>query len=103
MLLPEEMANVDAGYPGEKDFLRKKGVHDTKEEEKEDSEKRARHETVNRRFKQWEILKQQFRNEKEKHQMVFYAIAVLTQMDIDNGNVLFSIEPVTKKLANIQL
>ena len=35
--------------------------------------------------------------------MVFYAIAVLTQMDIDNGNVLFSIEPVTKKLANVQL
>ena len=35
--------------------------------------------------------------------MVFYAIVVLTQTDIENGNVLFSIEPVTKKLANFQL
>ena len=41
MFLPGEMANVDAGYPGETDFLRKKGVHDTKEEEKEDSEKKS--------------------------------------------------------------
>ena len=35
--------------------------------------------------------------------MVFYAIAVLTQMDIDNGNILFGIEPVTKKFSNIHL
>lgn len=95
---PEEMAEVDAGYKGETDFLRSRDVYTTEKEKREKSEMRARHETVNRRFKQWQILKQQFRNDRKKHKMVFYAIATLTQIEISNGNVPFSVQPSTKKL-----
>ena len=97
MLEPGEMIEADAGYKGDAEFIRNRDIWFTEQEKREKSELRARHETVNRRFKQWGILKQQFRNGKEKHQMVFFCIAVLTQLDIDNGNVLFSCEPKTRK------
>lgn len=97
MLEPEEMAECDAGYKGDAEYLRSRDIYTSKKEKKEKSELRARHETVNRRFKQWGILKQQFRNGKEKHQSVFYSIAVMTQMDIDSGNVLFNCQPKTRK------
>ena len=46
----------------------------------------ARHETVNRRFKQWKILGgERFRHPEELHGDVFNAIAVITQIEIENG------------------
>jgi hypothetical protein len=96
-LAPNEMAEVDAGYKGETDFLRARDVYFSEEERREKSELRARHETCNARFKNWAILRNQFRNDKKKHQIAFYAIAVMTQMSIDNGNVLFACEPLTRK------
>ena len=97
MLDKNEMAEVDAGYKGEIEYLRSRDAYETEIEKKEKSEARARHETINRRIKQWGILKQMYRNSKESLQTVFYDIAVLTQLDIDNGNVPFIINPVTKK------
>ena len=41
---------------------------------------RARHETVNRRFKEWKILQERFRHPLEKHGMVFQAIANIVQL-----------------------
>lgn len=52
----------------------------------------ARHETINRRFKDWEILKQQFRHKEEFHGPVFTAIAVMTQMEIESGHFVYDIE-----------
>lgn len=52
----------------------------------------SRHETVNRRFKQFQILKQVFRHDIRLHQVVFTAIAVLTQISIENGDELFEID-----------
>ena len=52
---------------------------------------RARHETVNRRFKQFGILGTKFRHPKEKHVHVFMAIAVITQITIKNGHPLFPV------------
>ena len=40
---------------------------------------RARHETVNRRFKHWQILKQVFRHDIAKHGTVFFAVANIEQ------------------------
>jgi hypothetical protein len=100
MLEDGEMIEADAGYKGHAGFIRSKADYLTEEERMEKSELRARHETVNRRFKSWGILKQQFRNDKKKHEFVFYAIAVLTQLSIDNGSVLFACEPITKKEAS---
>lgn len=51
----------------------------------------ARHETVNRRMKQFQALKQAFRHDIQKHPMVFNAVANLTQLMLENGEPLFSI------------
>ena len=53
---------------------------------------RARHETVNKRFKQFSILCQPFRHTLENHGSVFRAIAVLTQLAIESGENLFEVE-----------
>lgn len=53
---------------------------------------RARHETVNKRFKQFGILKQVFRQEVSKHKAVFEAIAVITQIAIRNGEELYEVD-----------
>jgi hypothetical protein len=101
MLAEGEQVEADAGYAfhgvSSNPFIRSRDDFGSDEERKEKSELRARHETANRRFKSWGILKQQFRNDKRKHQFVFYAIASMTQIQINNGNVLFSCEPKTLK------
>lgn len=99
MLAVGEMIETDAGYGaaglcvGTDGFVRSRDDFLTPEEKREKSELRARHETCNHRFKSWGILKQQFRNDRKKHGHVFYAIAVLTQLQINNGSVLFACEP----------
>lgn len=51
----------------------------------------ARHETINKRIKQFKILKYQYRNALNKHPIVFHAVANLTQLMIENGHPLFSV------------
>ncbi len=51
----------------------------------------ARHETVNKRIKQFKILKHRYRHGLEKHPSVFHAVANLTQLMIENGHPLFSV------------
>lgn len=92
LLEPKEMVIADAGYQGEGSFIFTRKDFYNQLTKKEASQLRARGETCNRRFKQWGILKQVFRNVPLKHQAAFYAVAVLTQIDIDAGNVLFSLE-----------
>ena len=50
---------------------------------------RSRQETVNKRFKHFEILKQIFRNDLELHGDAMRAIAVITQITINQGEKLF--------------
>ena len=56
---------------------------------------RARHETVNARFKEWGVLRQLFRHKISKHRAIFRAVAVLTQVKIENGHPLFSVDYTT--------
>jgi hypothetical protein len=54
---------------------------------------RSRHETMNGRFKFWEILKQPFHHDiNMQHGTVFRAIAVIIQVAIDEGEKLYSVE-----------
>lgn len=53
---------------------------------------RARHETVNRRFKEFNALQQRFRHDKEKHVHVFNAVAVIAQIAIANESPLFQVD-----------
>jgi hypothetical protein len=52
---------------------------------------RARHETVNGRFKQFNCLGR-FRHDKELHVYCFHAIAVITQIAITHGEPLYDID-----------
>ena len=53
---------------------------------------RSRPETLNGRFKFWEILKQPFRHNIVEHGEVFRAIALVIQLGIDEGDKLFSVD-----------
>ena len=53
------------------------------------------HETVNKRMKQFGCLKQVFRHADDlayKHASAFRAVAVITQLSIDDGEPLFSVK-----------
>jgi predicted hydrolase (HD superfamily) len=52
---------------------------------------RARHETVNRRFKQLDCLKC-FRHDKQLHVHCLNAVAVITQLAIENGEPLYHVK-----------
>lgn len=51
----------------------------------------SRHETVNKRIKQFGILRETFRHSLDKHPIVFHACTNLTQLMIENGEPLFSV------------
>jgi hypothetical protein len=52
---------------------------------------RSRQETVNERFKNWEILNAPYRHNIFKHRIVFGAIVCLTQLWLQD-NLLFRVE-----------
>jgi hypothetical protein len=83
-LAPQEMVEADKGYRGE-EAVRTSDDVVSRADHKAKYRARARHETVNRRFKQWGCLKQVFRHDRCKHKDVFVAVAVITQLAFDNG------------------
>jgi hypothetical protein len=93
-----EMVEADKGYRGLGEFIRT--PHDCEDlgEWLEKSDIRARHETINHRFKVFSILSQKFRvKDRSKHELVFRSIATIVQLHIDHGHVPFCVEPKTKK------
>ena len=64
----------------------------SKENKKLMSQIRARHETANKRFKQFAILSRIYRHNIAHHGAVFRSIAVLTQMALEGGESLFQVE-----------
>ena len=53
-----------------------------------------RHEHVNKRFKQWAILREEFRHNLGLHQNAFAAVAVMTQLCFEHGEPLASVDYV---------
>jgi hypothetical protein len=53
---------------------------------------RSRHETINKRFKQWNILKSIFKEKIELHGEYFRIVAIIAQLCIEHGEPLFSVE-----------
>jgi hypothetical protein len=53
---------------------------------------RARHETLNKRFKDWGALRRLYRHSRVSHSKVFHAIANIVQVTIMNGEPLFEVE-----------
>ncbi len=85
---------ADDGYIGEAPLHVKCPVCVTIPEERQTMIKRvwAQQETINRRFKQWQILKQVFQHDLRVHRDIFAAIAVISQLAIQNGEALFSVD-----------
>lgn len=87
-----EKVIADQGYRGEQDHVYVDNVFITAEGKKQKALVRARHETVNKRFKQFNILSRVFRHDVAKHGPVFMAVAVLSQLAIKMGEPLFSVD-----------
>jgi hypothetical protein len=52
----------------------------------------SRHESLNGRLKNWEILKSMYCHDIMEHGNIFWAIAVITQISINTGERLFEVE-----------
>ena len=52
----------------------------------------SRHETVNKRFKDWNCLVQPCRHSIEQHSTMFRAVVVASKMRIENGEPLFHVD-----------
>ena len=89
-LLPGEKVIADQGYKGEFRVCTKLNAED-EIHKKSMSVARARHETVNRRLKQWQSLQQIWRHDRSKHEHVFQSVCVLTQIEFENHRPPFQV------------
>ena len=92
-LEPGERVEADEGYRGHPDKIKCPGndVNPT-ENQSMQGRVRAHHETLNGRLKTWGILSQVFCHHITTHGDVFRACAVVTQLNIENGEPLFEVE-----------
>ena len=85
-LEPNEKALADKGYNDTDHFV---FPSDSRNDNKRQKVIMARHETVNRRMKEFAVLGQRFRHALHKHPMCFHACLHLTQLMIEHGHPLF--------------
>jgi hypothetical protein len=78
----DEMVLADGGYNDQYEFF-ETPTGDTNDDQHMKAIARARHETINSRFKDWKILDERFICPLEKHGHVFMAIANITQLEIE--------------------
>lgn len=52
----------------------------------------SRHETLNKRIRQFNILSHTYRHDIKKHPMIFHAVVNITQIKIENGEPLFALK-----------
>lgn len=79
MVQANEMTVADEGYRDRNYFIYNKDIM-------------ARHETVNRRLKQFSVLNQKFRHQRHLHPQCLHAVANLTQLMIANGERLYDLD-----------
>ncbi len=93
-LEPFEHVEADDGYAGEAPLKVKRSSCITVPEERKRmmSRVRSRQETVNKRLKDWRILRQTYRHNIIDHRDVMGAICVITQLAINNVECLFEVE-----------
>ena len=91
LLAPREKVEADKGYRGEPEKVRTPEAFVSRSDKKAKKKARAQHETVNKCFKQWGCLKQTFHHDLDKHNLVFAAVAVCTQLSLENGEPLFQV------------
>ena len=84
MLEGDERVVADSGYRGYSQFFDTPWRYlDNEHQKRRKQIVRARHETINRRFKEWKILKEVFRHAVEKHGVVFLSVANIVQVSLE--------------------
>ena len=93
-LAKNEMVEADKGYVGEDDYIRTPFPKHcrTEKEKKMKGNALGRHETMNERLKNFNVLADTFRHPLVRHSSIFWAVAVITQLNIENGQPLFDVE-----------
>ena len=97
LLTDGERVEADDGYRGEAPkYVRCPAVCmiAIEEFERMESISRRRHETINKRFKQFGALKQVWRHRLMNHGKAFRVAAIVTQLSIQHGEPLFDIDYV---------
>ena len=92
-LEPGERVEADDSFIGEAPLNVKcpKSIAEPEERKEMTQRVRSHHKTVNKRIKQWNILKAPFRHNLIQHRDVFAAVVVITQLVIENGEPLFEV------------
>ena len=81
---------ADGGYRDGGDFgITPTGLNNA--EQRRQSLVRARHETINGRFKRWRALSGVFRNRLWRHRKVFLSIANITQLELEEEYLNFAL------------
>ena len=91
MLAPGEFYVADGGYAeGGQHSDTPNGLNDP--DQKMKAIARARHETINGRFKQFNVLYRVFRHDVSRHSICFRAVANVVQMMMENGSPAFTVD-----------
>jgi hypothetical protein len=61
-------------------------------EQRRQAQVRARHETVNARFKCWGVLSQIFWHSLDSHELMFRSVANVVQIDIEEERPVFDVD-----------
>jgi hypothetical protein len=88
---PGKRGIADSAYSFEKGVISYRNPNDEKEVKKFKARALARHESFNNRIKMFACLENRFRHQHEDHQMVFEAVCVIVQYQIDNGSPIFDV------------
>ena len=96
----DEQIEADSGYRGsDPEFVKSPSMALRQNEDADLKNRvRARHETVNKRLKQFKMLDGAYRHNIGYHNFVFRSIAVITQLSIEAGEPLFSVDYSNKLL-----
>ena len=87
-----EKVEADGGYEGKPHYISTPADAVTGKQAKMKSSARHPHEHGNSCLKIFKILEKPFRNDLEKHSLVFRAVAVITQLNIEIGFDLWEVE-----------
>ena len=86
----DQMIITDRGYRGER-WCSIRNELDSEEVKVFKRRARARHETFNKRIKNFGVMSERFRFGIHKHKMVFESIVVILQYEMENGHPLFEV------------
>lgn len=86
---PGKLITGDRGYRGLPNLISTTNPRDPKELRVFKRRARARHESFNKRLKDFQCLQNCFRHGVANHQFVFYAVCVIVQFQMENGSPLY--------------